>query len=187
MLFFNYVDKNLFLNLILILKFFIFYYFKLQLTAIILEFGGDSLYLKVLQKMEKYIEDHEEIIPEAKKKLKIIISVMKSSPTYVKALHKSLFYLRSNKYQLSKRVTGINYVLIRHWLQPEFSLYGYKILGVVTFLQVSFSLLIATFDTWKEHKKNDMQLKSRQNVFCKRRNFQKQKKIKSMPLSVYCA
>ncbi|XP_073837166.1 peroxisomal biogenesis factor 10 [Musca autumnalis] len=130
----------------------------LQLSAIILEFGGDALYLKVLDKLSKYVEGNEEIVPEAKKKIKSIIEFMQVSPSYIKALHKSLFYLRSDKYQISKRVTGINYVLIRHWLQPEFSLYGYKILGIVTFIQVSFSACLAAFDTWKEHKRKQYEV-----------------------------
>lgn len=160
----------------------------LQLTAIILEFGGDNLYMKVLQKMEKYIEDHEEILPEAKHKLKAIINVMRSSPTYIKALHKSLFYLRSDKYQISKRSTGINYVLIRHWLQPEFSLYGYKILGVVTFVQVSFSVAIAAFDTWKEHRRKQYEIVKTSKRFVQKEEFTKHKEqqLANAPQCILC-
>jgi len=103
------------------------------------------------------VANHEEIRPEAKPQLKKIIQRLRQSPSYVKALHKSLFYLDASKYQLSKRTTGINYVLIRHWLQPEFSLYGYKILGVITFLQVSFSLAISGWDAWREHKRQQLE------------------------------
>ncbi|KAH8302531.1 hypothetical protein KR044_008000 [Drosophila immigrans] len=129
----------------------------LQLMAIILEFGGDALFLRLLQKLELYIEEHQEIVPEAKKQLQRIIHRMRQSPSYIKALHKSLFYLNASKYQLSKRATGINYVLIRHWLQPEFSLYGYKILGIITFLQVTVSLAIGGWDAWKEHKRQQLE------------------------------
>nr|XP_016933444.2 peroxisome biogenesis factor 10 [Drosophila suzukii] len=129
----------------------------LQLIAIVLEFGGDSLFQRLLQKLDTYVANHEEIRPEAKPQLKKIIQRLRQSPSYVKALHKSLFYLDASKYQLSKRTTGINYVLIRHWLQPEFSLYGYKILGVITFLQVSFSLAISGWDAWREHKRQQLE------------------------------
>lgn len=132
------------------------------------------MYLKILQKLNKYVDDHEDIVPEAKKKLKSVIQIMLLSPTYIKALHKSLFYLRSDKYQISKRVTGINYVLIRHWLQPEFSLYGYKILGVVTLLQVSFSVAIATFDTWKDHKKKKYEMEKSRKKFIEKEDFTNQ-------------
>ncbi|KAM8707588.1 hypothetical protein ACLKA7_014681 [Drosophila subpalustris] len=129
----------------------------LQLIAIILEFGGDALFLRVLQKLEQHIAQHEQIVPDAKKQLQKIIQRLRQSPSYVKALHKSLFYLDASKYQMSKRTTGINYVLIRHWLQPEFSLYGYKILGIITFLQVTVSLAIGGWETWKEHKRQQLE------------------------------
>ncbi|EDW39463.1 GL17108 [Drosophila persimilis] len=130
---------------------------QMQLLAIVLEFGGDALFIRLLQKLDLYIANHEEIRPEAKLQLKKLIHRLKQSPSYIKALHKSLFYLNSSKYQLSKRTTGINYVLIRHWLQPEFSLYGYKILGVITFLQVTVSLAISSWDAWREHKRQQLE------------------------------
>ncbi|EDW92853.1 peroxisome biogenesis factor 10 [Drosophila yakuba] len=129
----------------------------LQLVAIVLEFGGDSLFQRLMQKLDTYVANNEEIRPEVKPQLKKIIQRLGQSPSYVKALHKSLFYLDASKYQLSKRTTGINYVLIRHWLQPEFSLYGYKILGVITFLQVSVSLAISGWDAWREHKRQQLE------------------------------
>ncbi|XP_075163809.1 peroxisomal biogenesis factor 10 [Haematobia irritans] len=146
----------------------------LQLSAILLEFGGDALYLKVLQKLDKYVEDHEDILPEAKEKIKSVILFMLVSPTYIKALHKSLFYFRSDKYQISKRLTGINYVLIRHWLQPEFSLYGYKILGVVTFLQVTFSAVFAALETWKERERKRYEVTNAMHRFIKKQIYTKQ-------------
>lgn len=161
-------------------------YLQLQLTAIILEFGGDTLYLKVLKNLEKYIEDHEEIVPEAKRKLKAFINVMRISPTYIKALHKSLFYLRSDKYQISKRATGINYVLIRHWLQPEFSLYGYKILGVVTFLQVSFSVIISMFETWRSYKRKLFLQENSNKRFIHKAEYTKKTDQSNIPQCILC-
>ncbi|EDW18508.1 peroxisome biogenesis factor 10 [Drosophila mojavensis] len=147
----------------------------LQLVAIILEFGGDALFLRVLQKLELHIAAHDEIVPDAKKKLQKLIQYMRQSPSYIKALHKSLFYLDAGKYQLSKRTTGINYVLIRHWLQPEFSLYGYKILGIITFLQVTVSLAIGGWEAWKEHKRQQLEaLKQAAKGFIQREKQSKQ-------------
>ncbi|XP_017862671.1 PREDICTED: peroxisome biogenesis factor 10 [Drosophila arizonae] len=147
----------------------------LQLVAIILEFGGDALFLRVLQKLELHIAAHDEIVPDAKKKLQKLIQYMRQSPSYIKALHKSLFYLDAGKYQLSKRTTGINYVLIRHWLQPEFSLYGYKILGIITFLQVTVSLAIGGWEAWKEHKRQQLEaLKQAAKGFMQREKQSKQ-------------
>lgn len=122
----------------------------LQLSAIILEFGGEALYTKVLNKLERNIDSNEDIVPEAKEKLKIILQTLRQSVSYIKALHKTLFYLNSNKYQISKRLTGINYILIRHWMQPDHSLYGYRILGWITLLQLVITFAINTFEALKE-------------------------------------
>ncbi|XP_017843429.1 peroxisome biogenesis factor 10 [Drosophila busckii] len=158
----------------------------LQLIAIILEFGGDALFLRVLQKLQKHVAEHDEIVPEAKQKLQKFIQSLRQSPSYIKALHKSLFYLNSSKYQLSKRTTSINYVLIRHWLQPEFSLYGYKILGVITFLQVTVSLAIGGWETWKEHKRQQLEaLKQAGKSFLQRSESQ-QRAVVDAPQCILC-
>ncbi|XP_055911412.1 peroxisome biogenesis factor 10 [Eupeodes corollae] len=125
----------------------------LRLSAIILEFGGERLYTKVLNNLERNIDRNDDIVPEAKLKLKTILQCMRSSVSYVKALHKTLFYLNSSKYQISKRFTGINYILIRHWMKPDHSLYGYRILGWVTFLQLVITLALDSFESWKESKR----------------------------------
>ncbi|XP_034655227.1 peroxisome biogenesis factor 10 [Drosophila subobscura] len=159
----------------------------MQLLAIVLEFGGDALFLRLMQKLDLYIASHEEIRPEAKLQLKKLIHRLKQSPGYVKALHKSLFYLNSSKYQLSKRTTGINYVLIRHWLQPEFSLYGYKILGVITFLQVTVSLAISSWDAWREHKRQQLEsLKQTGKRFLQRATSVKSQTDGDAPQCILC-
>lgn len=78
---------------------------------------------------------------------------MKSSPTYVKAFHKTLFYFQPNKYRISKRISGINYVLVRHWLKPDQSLYGYTILGLVSSVNLAISLVLSLRSGWKEYKR----------------------------------
>uniref|UniRef100_A0A1B0A6W7 RING-type E3 ubiquitin transferase n=1 Tax=Glossina pallidipes TaxID=7398 RepID=A0A1B0A6W7_GLOPL len=158
----------------------------LQLAAIILEFGGEALYLKTLQILEKCIKDNDEIVPEAKDKLVAIVQAMRSSPAFIKALHKSWFYLRCNKYQISKRMTGINYVLIRHWLQPHFSLYGYKILGIITFVQVSLSLASILYDIWGQHKRKQNQSLHSSNGSLRNEKVIEEKDNLSGPTCILC-
>lgn len=139
----------------------------LQLSAIILEFGGEAMYIKVLNKLERNIDSNEDILPEAKEKLKRILQTMKSSVSYIKALHKTRFYLNSNKYQISKRITGINYILIRHWMQPDHSLYGYRVLGWITLLQLVITFAITSFDVWKESQKKSESNNQKLTAFSK--------------------
>lgn len=84
----------------------------IQLVTILLEFGGEFLVLKLLKIYEKRIHESEELVPEAKEfLLKLILTIEKALP-YLKALHRGFFYLNSGHYQLSKRMTSINYVSI---------------------------------------------------------------------------
>lgn len=113
----------------------------IQLIAIILEFAGESFLLQVLAMYRKKIEDSDELLPDSRDALIRLIGIAKSSIPYIKATHRGLFYLSSGHFQLSKRVTGINYVLVRFWLNEHHSTKGYKFLGLFTMLQVILSLV----------------------------------------------
>uniref|UniRef100_A0A0K8TT86 RING-type E3 ubiquitin transferase n=1 Tax=Tabanus bromius TaxID=304241 RepID=A0A0K8TT86_TABBR len=121
-----------------------------QFLSIILEFGGESLYVVLLKKIEKSILQNAELRPEAKLKLLSLAAVARNMAPYVISIHKSLFYLTHGKYQISKRLTGINYVLVRHWLQPQFSLKGYRLFGLLSLIQSLLSLFSYSVNTFKE-------------------------------------
>lgn len=111
-----------------------------QLIAIVSEFAGESFLIKVLKVYERKIEESDELVPEARETILKLIRLVRSSLPYIKALHRGLFYLNSGHLQIAKRVTGINYVLVRFWLNEHHSINGYKFLGIITVLQVLFSL-----------------------------------------------
>ncbi|CRL04357.1 CLUMA_CG017450, isoform A [Clunio marinus] len=111
-----------------------------QLIAIILEFAGESFLIRLLKVYEKKVEENDDLVPEAQETILKLIHVIKASIPYVKAFHRGLFYINSGHFQVSKRLTGINYVLVRYWLSERQSIKGYKFLGIITILQVTFSL-----------------------------------------------
>lgn len=111
-----------------------------QIISIVLEFAGESFLLKLLKVYERKVEQSDELVPEARKSLLKLVQAVRSSLPYIKAFHRGLFYFNSGHFQLSKRVTGINYVLVRFWLNENHPIKGYKFLGIVTMLQVVFSL-----------------------------------------------
>jgi peroxin-10 len=111
-----------------------------QLIAIVLEFAGETFLIKLLKVYERKVEQNEDLVPEAQETILKLIKLVRSSLPYIKALHRGLFYLNSGHLQVSKRLTGINYVLVRFWLNEHHSIKGYKFLGVITILQVLFSL-----------------------------------------------
>lgn len=108
----------------------------LQFTSIILEFGGEYIFYKLLRSMERDIEQNTDILPEAKASILKFCKLVRTLVPYIKALHRSFFYIYGNKYQLSKRLLGINYVRVRYWLDVDYSINGYRALGIITMLQL---------------------------------------------------
>lgn len=115
----------------------------LQLVSIVMEYAGEHLLMRLIKNVEYEIERNEELRPQAKIQLRRCCSFLLQAIPYVQAMHQTWFYLRGGKYQISRRLTGINYVLIRHWLNIKHSVYGYKVLGVISALQLS--LVFAAF------------------------------------------
>lgn len=82
----------------------------IQLVAIVLEFGGESMLLHLLSILKRRIEANIELKPEAKDFLLKTINVVVNNFQYLHIIHRAFFYLNAGKYQISKRVTSINYV-----------------------------------------------------------------------------
>lgn len=115
----------------------------IQVIAIIFEFAGESFLIKVLSEYEKKVSESEELLPEARRTILKLISLIKSSLPFINVINRGIFYLNnSGQLQISKRLTGIKFVLTRFWLNDHHNISGYKFLGVVTILQVIFSLLL---------------------------------------------
>ena len=123
-----------------------------QLLSILLEFAGESFLSKMLKLYEQKVKESDELLPEARDTILKLIHLLRSSLPYLKALHRGLFYFYSGHFQISKRITGINYVLVRFWLNEHLSLKGYKFLGIVTILQVVLSLYGKLKEKWVENK-----------------------------------
>lgn len=127
----------------------------LQVLAIIFEFGGEFLLINILKEYERRIHENEELLPEARRAIFKLITLTKSSIPYIKALSRGFFYLRnSGQLQISKKLTGIHYVLVRFWLNDHHNISGYKFLGIVTILQVIFSLMLKLKDRHESRKIN---------------------------------
>lgn len=124
----------------------------LQVIAIVAEFFGESFLVKIISSYERKVKESDELLPEAQSIILKLLATIKSSLPYIKALHRGMFYINPKQLQVSKRITGIHYVLVRWWLNEHHSLGGYKFLGVLTILQVLFSLL-QKFKENREEKK----------------------------------
>lgn len=111
----------------------------LQMISIILEFGGVRLLAMLLRQLELNFERNTELLPHVREKLVHCCQLLIKLLPYMQTLHRSWFYWYGGKYHVSKRVTGINYVLVRYWLKANYSEFGYKILGGLSFVQLALA------------------------------------------------
>ncbi|XP_050099366.1 peroxisome biogenesis factor 10 [Anopheles aquasalis] len=112
----------------------------LQLLAIVLEYGGEPATVQLLAYIQRELERSDELLPSAKRAINSFVEFVRASVPFVRAFHTSLFYINGGKYHISKRLTGINYVLIRNWLKENHSILGYRMLGYVTLAQLVLTL-----------------------------------------------
>lgn len=112
------------------------------MLCVTLEFAGESAIKKASSVIKKEIRTNNELLPRAKIVLNQFLDTLIDFIPFIQAVHRGLFYFYGNKYQLSKRMTGINYVLVRYWLKQDHSVFGYKILGAITLLQAFISITI---------------------------------------------
>lgn len=123
----------------------------LQFVSILLQFCGEDLFNKLIGIVERDVRNNEDLLPDAKDGILKVCQTVRKSVPYVKAIHRSIFYLNGNKLQISKRFTGINYVLVRYWLNVNHSVYGYKVLGVISLVQLALAVVTAVKNTWRKN------------------------------------
>lgn len=124
----------------------------LQIVSIIMEHAGDQLFVKLIQNVDAELGCNPDIRPEAKLQLRRCFSFMLHAIPYIQAIHRTWFYLCGGKYQISRRLSGINYVLIRHWLNIRHSVYGYKILGTISALQLMLVFTALIKEAWRSNQ-----------------------------------
>lgn len=126
-----------------------------------MEYAGEAAVKKAVTVIKKEVRDSNDILPRAKIVIAKFLDTLVDFIPFIQTVHRGLFYLYGNKYQLSKRLTGINYVrsdyifktfhfntkakpqvLVRYWLKQDHSVLGYKILGVITLLQAFISVTL---------------------------------------------
>lgn len=107
-----------------------------QLFTYLIEFFGEAVLERLLRECKAKIAASEELLEEPKQKLCKLMDFLIGSLPYAKVLHLGVFYWRGGKYQISKRITGLNYVLYNYLGRPKGFLKSYRWLSVITFLQM---------------------------------------------------
>lgn len=136
----------------------------LQFVAILLEFCGEDMVNKLVRTVERDVRNDDNLLPNAKNGILVVCNAVRQSVPYVKAVHRSVFYLQGNKLQVSKRLTGINYVLVRYWLNVNHSVYGYKVLGVISLIQLILAAITNIRITLRRNQYKEKVSDKRQSV-----------------------
>jgi peroxin-10 len=132
----------------------------LRISMIMLSCGGEVLVFYLLNRLEEHLKSlprATHLRPEIRTKLLSYVGIIKVLIPYLHRLHKGIFYLSGNYYHISKRLTGINYVLVRQWLKAETSHSGFQILGIVSLLYMQL-LALCTYVTWYKSRHNSSDL-----------------------------
>lgn len=109
----------------------------IQLFTYVLEFCGENLLHRLLQSLRRKTKESTDLRVEISEKLVTLLEGFAKSIPFLKVIHLGFFYLAGNKYQISKRITGLNYVVYNNMGRPKGFLRNYRWLGVVTFLQLA--------------------------------------------------
>lgn len=110
---------------------------SVQLFTYLLEFLGESVVERLLGNLKRRIQANEDLLDEPKARLCRLMDLLIKSLPYAKVLHLGVFYMKGGKYQISKRLTGLNYVLYNYLGRPKGFLRSYRWLGIITFLQMA--------------------------------------------------
>jgi peroxin-10 len=77
-----------------------------------------------------------------REKVSSLIPLFKETLSITQKAHLVLFYFLGSHYELSKRLTGINYTALRAWTNGSGSDSTYKVLGFITLSQLVISILV---------------------------------------------
>ncbi|GFY79278.1 peroxisome biogenesis factor 10 [Trichonephila inaurata madagascariensis] len=103
-----------------------------------------------LLKFQTWIENQLSSLPQVESNddntnitnLKIYLPIVFKAISVLQRIHLIVFYLYGNYYNFSKRLTGINYLVIRRWLSNPDQQTSYKVLGWIAATQLFLSLAI---------------------------------------------
>lgn len=130
-------------------------------------------------------------IDKKQQQLKLLKDFMKVLPIYIQTLHKAYFFYNPQKYHLSKRLFNIDYIMISNWFEQHkrnaarYPTSGYRVLSLVTFLQIILSLTLTLNDIFKTL--SALQLKSQEQIVSSLSNDNNVPSIRTINLSTRTA
>ncbi|KAK5650709.1 hypothetical protein RI129_001738 [Pyrocoelia pectoralis] len=112
-----------------------------QLLWILFYVGGEPLYDRFLEKLKRSIKNSKSLTHNARIKLINLINYLKENKVVLLRLHYSIFYIYGKYYNVSNRMLGIKYILLRQWLQDDSSTQSFNILGKASLVYLVYVLM----------------------------------------------
>lgn len=111
---------------------------------------GPYVIEKIIMKLERWLQSQENWPkglnhPRTREILSALIPLLRTAVVYTHRAHMALFYLTGVFYHIAKRITGVQYLLVRRILKTEGSRPTYRLLGYLSVFQLSISLLLAVY------------------------------------------
>ncbi|CAH1958800.1 unnamed protein product [Acanthoscelides obtectus] len=122
----------------------------LQVLWLILYVGGDPLVERLLSHSKQKIKNSTTITKDAKEFLIVCLDFFKKEKVTLRSIHNSLFYMDGAFYNISNRLTGLRYVLLRDWLQDNSYTTSFKLLGNISLFYVLYNFISRLFSPIKE-------------------------------------
>nr|XP_045605778.1 peroxisome biogenesis factor 10-like [Procambarus clarkii] len=119
-----------------------------RVAMVILQCFGPEVIRRLLSKLEDSSRAGKLSIylrPELKNLVLQHISTLKYSITLLHRLHLATFYFSGAFYHLSKRITGIKYVLVREWYGDSSASKSFQILGMVLLTHTLLTTVYAAY------------------------------------------
>ncbi|KAJ1531712.1 hypothetical protein ONE63_000379 [Megalurothrips usitatus] len=122
---------------------------KIRLLALLLESFGELFLERIIASLKRKLLAPSDLTIDARASLLEGLSALKSTLVFLTRFHKGVFYWGGEYFQLSKRLAGIRYVLVRRWLKDRSTLQGFQLLSTVTLFQL-FAYTAVTFGKWTQ-------------------------------------
>jgi len=115
---------------------------KLKQTIwLALYIGGEPLLDRLLKSVHNKIKNSSTLTQHAKDVLLRCIQCFTDHNVFLKRIHQSLFYINGKYYYISNRLTDIQYVLLRQWMQDDSFIGSFNLLGKISLFYILFNLI----------------------------------------------
>ncbi|CAH1775572.1 unnamed protein product [Owenia fusiformis] len=120
-----------------------------RISLVLLHIGTPYLLDKLLQYLEKQLKNNTyKLRREAKEGLLKLIPMVRQTITFLHRCHLGVFYMREVFYHIAKRLTGVQYLLVRSGIMNEDERPSFRILGYLSIIQLVYAIARGGYTLW---------------------------------------